>query len=345
MMSGGVSAGCIAQILGCGVAPGPQFTPVVQVLGTSQCQESKSCLLVISDGTHSAHAVLSHQQPTELALLRLLRWRVGSWNNGASTAEALLESAEAILVEDFDVAEIKSMRIGFPFPWKSTRCGANPYAAASASVPVTVENVATPSRWKSLDSQVEVVGTVAKAWPGQRGGQILAPPLLPISALGPYTPRWRLRARVTRKSEVRRFVNQRGQGQLFSVDLVDAEGGETRATFFGAAVEKFLSLVNPHNIYEISGGDVKIAKPKFCPYSIELTLDGRSSVEAVADDGSLPQMKFEMVPLVEIQRLEPGRTVDIAAVVLERQEPTDMPMKRGGSRQLRRLVLGDMSGC
>ena len=90
---------------------------------------------------------------------------------------------------------------------------------------------------------------------------------------------------------------------------------------------------------------MKIAKPKFCPYSIELTLDGRSSVEAVADDGSLPQMKFEMVPLVEIQRLEPGRTVDIAAVVLERQEPTDMPMKRGGSRQLRRLVLGDMSGC
>ena len=247
-------------------------------------------------------------------------------------------------MEDFEVAEIKTMRIGFPFPWKSTRCGANPYAAGSASVPVTVENVATPSRWKSLDSQVEVVGTVAKAWPGQRGGQILAPPLLPISALGPYTPRWRLRARVTRKSEVRRFVNQRGQGQLFSVDLVDAEGGETRATFFGAAVEKFLSLVNPHNIYEISGGDVKIAKPKFCPYSIELTLDGRSSVEAVADDGSLPQMKFEMVPLVEIQRLEPGRTVDIAAVVLERQEPTDMPMKRGGSRQLRRLVLGDMSG-
>ena len=336
-MSGGVSAGCIAQILGCGVAPGPQFTPVVQVLGISQCQESKSCLLVISDGTHSAHAVLSHQQPTELALLRLLRWRVGRVDE--------VESDEAILVEDFEVAEIKSMRIGFPFPWKSTRCGANPYAAASASVPVTVENVATPSRWKSLDSQVEVVGTVAKAWPGQRGGQILASPLLPISALGPYTPRWRLRARVTSKSEVRRFVNQRGQGQLFSVDLVDAEGGETRATFFGAAVEKFLSLVNPHNIYEISGGDVKIANPKFCPYSIELTLDGRSSVEAVADDGSLPQMKFEMVPLVEIQRLEPGRTVDIAAVVLERQEPTDMPMKRGGSRQLRRLVLGDMSGC
>ena len=67
------------------------------------------------------------------------------------------------------------MRIGFPFPWKSARCGANPYAATSASVPVTVENVATPSRWKSLDSQVEVVGTVAKAWPGHPGGQLRRP--------------------------------------------------------------------------------------------------------------------------------------------------------------------------
>ena len=118
MMSGSVSAGCIAQILGCGVAPGPQFKPVVQVLETKQCEGNNSCLLVISDGTHSAHAVLSHQQPTELALLRLLRWRVGRVK--------AVESDQAILVEEFEVGEIMIMHIGIPVAWQSTRCGANP---------------------------------------------------------------------------------------------------------------------------------------------------------------------------------------------------------------------------
>jgi replication factor A1 len=49
--------------------------------------------------------------------------------------------------------------------------------------------------------------------------------------------RWTLKARVTQKSERRRWSNAKGEGQLFSVNLLD-ETGEIKATAFGAAVDE-----------------------------------------------------------------------------------------------------------
>lgn len=43
---------------------------------------------------------------------------------------------------------------------------------------------------------------------------------LPISAITPYQNRWTIKARVTSKSDIRRWNNARGEGHLFSMDLV-----------------------------------------------------------------------------------------------------------------------------
>lgn len=65
------------------------------------------------------------------------------------------------------------------------------------------------------------------------GGSIArneAPPnLMPINALNSYQNRWTIKARVTQKSEIRRYNNAKGDGKFFSFDLLDAEGGEIRA--------------------------------------------------------------------------------------------------------------------
>ncbi len=45
------------------------------------------------------------------------------------------------------------------------------------------------------------------------------------------------------KGDVRRWNNARGEGKLFSFDLLDAEGGEIRVTGFKDAVDKFYDLV------------------------------------------------------------------------------------------------------
>jgi hypothetical protein len=66
--------------------------------------------------------------------------------------------------------------------------------------------------------------------------------------------RWTIKARVTRKTDVRRWSNARGDGTLFSIDLLDNLGTEIRATFFKEACDKFYSLIEEGKVscYSIS---------------------------------------------------------------------------------------------
>ncbi len=46
--------------------------------------------------------------------------------------------------------------------------------------------------------------------------------LTPIKLLSPYNHRWTIKARVTAKSEMKEWQNERGSGKLFSIDLLDS---------------------------------------------------------------------------------------------------------------------------
>ena len=51
-----------------------------------------------------------------------------------------------------------------------------------------------------------------------------APPGTPIVALTPYNSRWTLHVRVTNKSAIKTWTNAKGEGKLFSMDLLDESG-------------------------------------------------------------------------------------------------------------------------
>ncbi len=56
--------------------------------------------------------------------------------------------------------------------------------------------------------------------------------------------RWRIRARVESKSDMRNYHNPRGEGKLFNMELVDEEGA-IKATAFNQEADKFYTLVQP----------------------------------------------------------------------------------------------------
>jgi len=59
--------------------------------------------------------------------------------------------------------------------------------------------------------------------------------------------RWTIRGRVTQKSNIRTWSNSRGEGKLFSINLMD-ESAEIRATAFNQEVDKFYNLIDVNKV-------------------------------------------------------------------------------------------------
>lgn len=106
--------------------------------------------------------------------------------------------------------------------------------------------------------------------------------IYPIEGLSPYQNNWTVKARITQKTDVKTWSNQRGEGKLFSVTLMD-ETGEIRATAFNAAVDELFDKLEEGKVYYISKGRVNLAKKKFSNVQndYEITMEKNTDIEEV----------------------------------------------------------------
>lgn len=161
-----------------------------------------------------------------------------------------------------------------------------------------------------------------------------------IADLTLYTPKWLIRARVSSKSQIRKYNNQWGEGKLFSVDLCDA-GGEIRATIFGEAVNKWYHFLEEKQVYSISGGQIRPANKKFnnLKHACELTLDENSQIQLYHDDDSIPTLCCNIVPLSQIDQTELGSIVDVVGIVARVKDTKSIQHKSTGTNVEKRDVL------
>lgn len=85
--------------------------------------------------------------------------------------------------------------------------------------------------------------------------------IMPINSLNAYQNRWTVKARITQRSEVRRYTTARGEGKFFSVDLLDAEGGEIRAVAFNQVADQFDEVLQAGKLILLSKATLKPKKP------------------------------------------------------------------------------------
>ncbi|KAL5243701.1 hypothetical protein ACI65C_011111 [Semiaphis heraclei] len=139
----------------------------------------------------------------------------------------------------------------------------------------------------------------------------------PINSLSPYQNKWTIRARVVNKAPVRTWNNQRGEGKLFSMDLLD-ESGEIRATAFNSECDKFFDMIEVNKVYFITRGSIKTANKKFSNLNndYELTLSSETQIFPCHefDDSQLPALKFNFVPLSQVKDVDVDGIVDVIGV-------------------------------
>jgi replication factor A1 len=155
-----------------------------------------------------------------------------------------------------------------------------------------------------------------------------------------------IKARITLKSDIRKFNNQRGDGQLFKIDLVDKTGGEVSATFFGKAVDNFYEMLQPQSVYYFSRGSVKAANKRFDKGEYVITFDENTSIQAAEEDREIPGVSYKFVPLADVMQLDNNTNIDVKAVIFEARDTHTIMLRRNNEERVKReLVLWDDSGA
>jgi len=174
-----------------------------------------------------------------------------------------------------------------------------------------------------------------------------AQPVFPISEISPYHQTWTIKARVTSKSQTRTFRRGNSEGKVFSVDLLDAEGGEIRASFFNEAADLYMTVLEAGKVFLFSKGGVKIANRQYNTMNnrYELTFDSRAAaIEACGDDKEIGAIRFNFVDLRKVATKSLPCTLDLCGIVKSYREAATITSKAGAELTKRDITIADDTG-
>ena len=326
------------------VAPGtdsnhnPSFSPTVQLIRVIPVTSNKAATryrVIISDGVQHCQGMLTTQnnhfvESGEVAPNVILKV--------SDFMKNIVKETTIIILLGFEIVNNPGHTIGTPTPIDG------PPKASAPAVPKT-------------EPVLSGMGTSANPYGGGHAQASSAPimrttgsssskPITPIASLNMYQNRWTIKARVTMKGDVKHWSNAKGEGQLFSVEILDS-GMDIRATFFKEAVDKFFNLLEVDKVYCFSGGRLKAANMQYntCKSSFEITFDQNSEITLENDSGEISQQTYDLKPISELDAVEPGAYVDILGVVKHVSEPATIVSKKTGKELSKcELTVGDDSG-
>ncbi|KAI4815055.1 hypothetical protein KUCAC02_005221 [Chaenocephalus aceratus] len=254
----------------------------------------------------------------------------------------LKDKRRVVIILEIEVvqpAEEVAGRIGDPTPYNDGQTK-GPQSAPSSEIraPLLQQNKKEVPRVFNKDFEKKNPSNM----PSTPGG---SSKVVPIASLNPYQSKWTVRARITNKSGIRTWSNSRGDGKLFSMEMVD-ESGEIRVTGFNQEVDKFFTLVEVGKVYYISKGSLKIANKQYTSVKndYEMTLSGESSIIPCEDDSDVPVLQCDFVSIGDLENREKDAIIDVIGVCKSVDDVSRITTKNNKEVSKRTLNLMDMSG-
>ncbi|CAI6006041.1 unnamed protein product [Closterium sp. NIES-65] len=170
--------------------------------------------------------------------------------------------------------------------------------------------------------------------------------VVPIDSLNPYLGKWTIKARVTSKGDIRRYNNARGEGKVFSFDLLDAEGGEIRVTCFNREVDSFFDKIQKGQVYLLSKGSLKPAQRMYnhLRSDWEIMLDASSTLDLCPDDGAIGAIQYDFRTIADVAGMENNSVADVVGVVVSVGASSSIMRRNGTETMKRTCMIRDQSG-
>ncbi len=333
------------------------FKPILQVLSIKNVGKDRF-RVVLSDGTHYVQGMLATAlkgivEMGDLVQNSMIRIQDFMNNN--------IQDRNIIIILQLEVLGSADRRLGHPVDFeKSGVVPPRPVPATApmynrtntasigsttaTSTPVKSNPYSSPHNQYSPEKMRSNGGHAPIVAQGNSPG---ATPITLISQLNMYQNRWTIKARIVSKSDVRTWSNAKGEGSLFSIELLDSSGMDIRATMFKEAVDKYYNFFEIGKVYTIGGGKIKVANIRYntCKSQYEMTLDVNSQIKLVDDEGEIQAQSFDFVKIGNLETVEAGKTVDIIAIVQEISDVQSLMSKKTGQElQKADLTLIDDTG-
>ncbi|SPO26224.1 probable Replication factor-A protein 1 [Ustilago trichophora] len=351
-----LSQGAIAQMIQTADPANSVQNPVCQILSIKKIQASATSAsnvgdryrIILSDGVHYAQAMLASQKRSMVESGELEKHCLVRISQYASNS---VQNRRILILLDLEVVQKPTMdRLGSPTNVDEaikTEGGSVKHEGSANALGNSAAANDSAGRTTPATSAAGAgkIGGGVGGGAGRPGGSSVhaGMPIYPIEGLSPYQNRWTIKARVTSKSDIRHWSNQRGEGKLFSVNLLD-DSGEIKATGFNDAVDRFYHLLQENHVYLISKARVNIAKKQFSNLQneYEITFENSTEIEECTDASDVPEVKYEFVRINELESVEPNQTCDVIGILDSYGEISEIVSKASQRPvQKRELTLVD----
>jgi replication factor A1 len=171
----------------------------------------------------------------------------------------------------------------------------------------------------------------------------------PVMALNPYQNRWKIKCRIASKAPIKEWSNARGEGKLFSLELVDSSGDDIRCTFFKDAVDKWYKHLEKGKVYTFANGKLKIGNRKWnnCKSEYEISFGTEVQIEGPFEDSVIRSMVYKVKKIASLQNINPETSslVDVCGIITSHTDMKELTSKAGKELKKRDLTLVDDSGA
>ncbi|OXU23008.1 hypothetical protein TSAR_015531 [Trichomalopsis sarcophagae] len=310
--------------------------PVFQILGHKKLASSASgdrYRLLVSDGILSnsftmlatqLNDLITNNTLSEHSIVKIKRYAISTVNNGGTQRNVMVILSIEVLVSGHEVGRVLGNVNA-----NSTR------TEEAASTAVRSTNLQNAKQMPRINNPA--VNHLNESL--LNGGNGIN--ATPIAALSPYQNRWVIKVRVTNKSPIRTWSNSRGEGKLFSIDLLD-ESGEIRCTAFRDQCDKFYDMIEIGKVYYISRCQLKPANKQFNnlknDYEMTLTSDSEIAICNEEIEG-IPTLQFDFVPINTVEAKSKDELIDVLGIVKTCSDIQTLTARTTG-RELKKRDIG-----